>query len=51
MAAGLSYVLGGLVLDATGPRFVLIAAGAGGLLVTGIVAVVLPRLLRHVPST
>jgi MFS family permease len=45
VAAGLSYVVGGLILDATGPRFVLIAAGAGGLLVTGIVAVLLPRRL------
>ena len=45
VSAGLSYVLGGLVLDATGPRFVLIAAGAGGLLVTGIVAALLPRRL------
>ncbi|WP_203906441.1 MFS transporter [Rhizocola hellebori] len=46
VAAGLSYVLGGLVLDATGPRFTLIAAGAGGLLVTVVVAAVLPGRLR-----
>jgi hypothetical protein len=51
VAAGLSYVAGGLVLDATGPRFVLIAAGAGGLLVTGIVAVLLPRRLAAAEAT
>jgi MFS family permease len=46
VAAGLSYVLGGLVLDATGPRFVLVAAGVGGLLVTGVITALLPRRLR-----
>ena len=46
MAAGLSYVVGGLVLDATGPRLVLIVAGAGGLIVAGVVATLLPRHLR-----
>jgi MFS family permease len=34
LAAGLSYVVGGYLLDATGPRTVLIAAGVGGLAVT-----------------
>jgi hypothetical protein len=38
LAAGLSYLLGGLLLDATNPRVTLIAAGAGGLAVTPIVA-------------
>ena len=50
-AAGLSYVLGGLVLDATGPRFVLVAAGLGGLLVTAAVAATLPRRLSSARST
>jgi MFS family permease len=50
MAAGLSYLIGGLVLDATGPRFVLVAGGAGGVLVAGIVAVVLPRQLAKAGS-
>lgn len=47
VSAGLSYVVGGLVLDATGPRFVLVAAGTGGLVVTAVVAVLLPRRLAR----
>jgi MFS family permease len=34
LAAGISYLAGGVLLDLTGPRVTLIAAGAGGLLVT-----------------
>lgn len=37
LAAGLSYLLGGLLLDATSPRVTLIAAGAGGIAVTPVV--------------
>jgi predicted MFS family arabinose efflux permease len=46
VAAGLSYVLGGLLLDATNARVTLIVAGTGGLLAAGIAAVLLPRALR-----
>ena len=34
LAAGFSYLAGGVLLDLTGPRVTLIVAGAGGLLVT-----------------
>jgi MFS family permease len=34
LAAGISYLAGGVLLDLTGPRVTLIVAGAGGLLVT-----------------
>lgn len=47
VAAGASYILGGLLLEATGPRTTLLAAGAGGLVVTAIVAAVLPHRLRQ----
>jgi MFS family permease len=47
VAAGLSYVFGGLLLDATGPRVTLIVAGAGGLATAGVAALVLPRALRR----
>jgi hypothetical protein len=51
LAAGLSYVLGGLALNATSARVVFVAAGAGGLLVTGATAAVLLRQARaHRPS-
>ncbi|WP_280356245.1 MFS transporter [Nocardia otitidiscaviarum] len=51
IAAALSYVGGGLLLDATDPRTTLVVAGAGGTLVTAAVAVALPRSLRrHGPS-
>lgn len=46
-AAGLSYIFGGLLLDATSPRFTLIVAGAGGLTSTAAAAIVLPRALRR----
>jgi hypothetical protein len=45
LAAGMSYVLGGLALNATSARVVFVVAGAGGLLVSGATAAVL---LRHV---
>ena len=41
LAAGLSYVLGGLLLGATGPRVTFVVAGAGGVLVAVITGVVL----------
>ena len=44
LAAGLSYVLGGLALNVTSARVVFVVAGAGGLLVTATTAAVL---LRH----
>jgi MFS family permease len=47
VAAGLSYIFGGLLLDAAGPRVTLIVAGAGGLAAAGAAAVLLPRALRH----
>lgn len=46
-AAGLSYIFGGLLLDATSPRVTLIVAGAGGLGASGVAAVLLPRALRR----
>jgi hypothetical protein len=45
-AAGLSYVFGGLLLDATSPRVTLIVAGCGGLTAAGVAAILLPRALR-----
>jgi MFS family permease len=47
IAAGLSYVLGGVLLDATDPRITFVIAGAGGLLAAGLMAIFLPRALRH----
>ena len=46
VAAGLSYVLGGVLLDATSARITLVVAGAGGLATAGLAAFVLPRALR-----
>ncbi|HTX81673.1 MAG TPA: MFS transporter [Streptosporangiaceae bacterium] len=46
-AAGLSYIFGGLLLDATSPRVTLIVAGSGGLAAAGAAAVLLPRALRR----
>jgi MFS family permease len=46
-AAGLSYVFGGLLLDATSPRVTLIVAGTGGLGAAGAAAILLPRALRR----
>jgi hypothetical protein len=42
-AAGLSYIFGGLLLDATNARVTLIVAGAGGMAAAAVAAVVLPR--------
>jgi MFS family permease len=42
-AAGLSYVFGGLLLDATNARVTLIVAGTGGIASAAVAAVVLPR--------
>jgi MFS family permease len=44
-SAGLSYVLGGALLDATNARITLIAAGVGGLVAAAIAAIALPRAL------
>jgi hypothetical protein len=43
LAAGLSYVLGGLALNATSARVVFVVAGCGGLLVTAATGAVLLR--------
>jgi MFS family permease len=48
-AAGLSYVFGGLLLDATSARVTLIVAGAGGLAAAALAAIALPRALRLAP--
>jgi MFS family permease len=45
-AAGLSYVLGGVLLDATSARLTLIVAGTGGLASAAAAGVLLPRALR-----
>ncbi len=47
VAAGLSYVAGGLLLDATSPRTALLIAGASGLVATLLVAWRLPRALAR----
>jgi MFS family permease len=47
VAAGLSYILGGLLLDATSPRVTLIVAGTGGLAAAALAAILLPRALRR----
>ncbi len=38
VSAGLSYVFGGMLLDATSPRTALVVAGAGGIAATGLLA-------------
>jgi MFS family permease len=43
IAAALSYLLGGLLLDRTTPRVAFVAAGAAGLLATGATALALRR--------
>ena len=50
IAAGLSYVLGGLLLDLTSPRLTFIIAGMGGLLATLATALALSRTMRPMPS-
>lgn len=42
-AAGLSYIFGGLLVDATSPRLTLIVAGTGGLAAAAVAAFLLPR--------
>jgi MFS family permease len=49
-AAGLSYIFGGLLLDATNARVTLIVAGSGGLIAAAAAAVVLPRAIRAQPT-
>ena len=44
-AAGLSYLLGGVLLDISGARITLIVAGAGGLTAAVVATVALPRAL------
>jgi len=46
VAAGLSYLFGGLLLDATGARVTLVVAGIGGLTAAAVAAIVLPRVVR-----
>ena len=43
LAAGLSYVFGGLLLEHTDARVTFIAAGAGGLVATAATAISLAR--------
>ena len=43
VAAALAYLLGGLLLDRTTPRVAFVAAGAAGLLATGVTALALRR--------
>jgi len=50
IAAGLSYALGGLLLDLTAPRPTFIIAGTGGLLATLAIALALSRLMKSTPS-
>ncbi len=47
LAAGISYVAGGLLVNLIGPRLVFILAGAGGLVVTLMLALSLPAALRQ----
>ena len=49
-AAGLSYIFGGLLLDATNARVTLIVAGSGGLVAAAAAAVVLPRAIGAQPT-
>ena len=46
VAAGLSYIFGGLLLDATGPRVTLIVAGTGGLAAAVLAAFLVPGAAR-----
>ena len=46
VAAGLSYVLGGLLLDLTSPRLTFVIAGMGGLLATLATALALRRAMK-----
>ena len=46
VAAGLSYVLGGFLLDLTSPRATFVVVGARGLLITLATALALPRAMQ-----
>jgi hypothetical protein len=48
IAVGLAYIVGGPLLDATGPRVVLAAGGLGGLIATAWMAF---RLRRSMPDS
>jgi MFS family permease len=48
IAVGLSYLVGGPLLDATGPRVVLVAGGLGGLIATAWMAISLRRSAQKV---
>ena len=50
VAAALAYVLGGLLLDRTGPRTAFVIAGAAGLAATAATAVALRRARRRGPG-
>ena len=50
VAAGLSYILGGVLLDLTSPRPTFIIAGTGGLLATLAAALALRRTMKATPS-
>jgi MFS family permease len=50
VAAGLSYIFGGLLLDAVGPRLTLIVAGTGGLAAAALAAFLVPRAARRTSS-
>ena len=50
VAAGLSYALGGLLLDLTAPRLTFFIAGTGGLLATLAIALALSRTIKPRPS-
>jgi MFS family permease len=51
VAAGVSYLMGGLLLAATGPRVTFVVAGLGGLLAAGVTALVLRGHSRRPPSS
>jgi MFS family permease len=50
VAAALAYLLGGLLLDRTGPRTAFVTAGAAGLLATGATALALRRARPQAPG-
>ena len=50
VAAALAYVLGGLLLDRTGPRTAFVTAGAAGLVATAATALALRRARRRGPG-
>jgi MFS family permease len=50
VAAGLSYLGGGLLLDAVGAPTTFLLCGAAGTVAAALVAVTLPRALRRVPD-